>query len=552
MQSINNQENAMKKRKITGTLTFVMIAGIVILILVMQIGAGAIGYLQFTNSLQSQYLASANMVATASAHTIDPVQMDSYLAGAGKDTYYTRTRDRLQNLADASSSYVIYAAKVDFESEERIYVYDVIGAGYDTPAYELGYTYKIKPEYMTDYRSFADHTGPAYSSVFLQDDAIGHYVTTTVPLYYENGDMAGICGVVMPMTELTVARKNYLIRLSVLACILSVTVGLLWYRFMRRSLVLPIRQIARETIRFSESGDVQEIPLSERIHTLSEISQLAGQIDRMETKLVSHVQELLQLTAEKNRLRTELNIAEKIQAGNLPQIKEDFPARKEMLLSAIMKPAREVGGDFYDFYFIDDDHFALVIADVSGKGIPAALFMMVSRIFIKTECMSGSLDPGEILTNVNRKLCENNEVDMFVTVWLGILELSTGTVTASNAGHEYPLLGGAEGPIQTLKDKHGFVLGAMPGIRETSYQFHMKAGDTLFLLTDGIPEAMNAAQEQFGTERLLLTLNSCTAASPNAMIDEVLQALDAFTGEEEQFDDTTVLCVKYYGKGEIQ
>ncbi|MDO4616102.1 MAG: SpoIIE family protein phosphatase [Lachnospiraceae bacterium] len=537
----------MKKRKLTGTLTFVIVAGIILAILVMQLGAGAIGYLQFTWSLRSQYLSTANMVAVAASHTIDPDRLDGYLESRETDEEYENTMERLQNLVDASASYVIYAAKVDLEAKERIYVYNVVGAGYESSGYELGYTYGIKPEYLEDYQAFADHTDSGPSSVFLENEEIGHYVTTTVPLYYDSGELAGICGVVMPMTELSAARRNYLFNLACLGLALSLTVGLAWYFFMHRRLVLPIRQITEETRRFSESGTEPYLPLADRITSHSEISELAGQIDRMERKIVSHVDALLRLTAEKNRLRTELNIAEKIQEGNLPRIREDFPGRREMSLSAVMKPAREVGGDFYDFYFIDEDHFALIIADVSGKGIPAALFMMVSRILIKTECMTGCLNPGTILTNVNQKLCENNEIDMFVSVWLGILELSTGTVTASNAGHEYPLLGGSCGPVQILKDKHGLVLGAMTGIKETSYSFTMKPGDTLFLLTDGIPEAVNSRREQFGMERLQQTVSSCCSEAPAAIIDRVLDAVDAFTGEEEQFDDTTALCVKYHG-----
>ena len=208
-----------------------------------------------------------------------------------------------------------------------------------------------------------------------------------------------------------------------------------------------------------------------------------------------------------------------------------------------MTPARQVGGDFYNFFFVDSDHLAMVIGDVSGKGIPAALFMMVTNILISDRTMMGGT-PGEILTFVNQSICEHNKAEMFVTVWLGILEVSTGKLTASNAGHEYPALLRAGGCFELLKDKHGFVVGGMDGIVYKDYELRLQPGDKLFVYTDGVPEASDADHRLFGTERMISALNTDPAASPEQILGSVRAAVDHFVKDAEQFDDLTMLCVE--------
>ena len=210
--------------------------------------------------------------------------------------------------------------------------------------------------------------------------------------------------------------------------------------------------------------------------------------------------EVRRVTAEKERIGTELHMANQIQESMLPSIFPAFPERSEFDIYALMDPAREVGGDFYDFFLIDKDHLCMVIADVSGKGIPAALFMMVSKIIIQSCAMLGR-DAGEILTKTNEALCSNNRMEMFVTVWIGILEISTGKLTAANAGHEYPAIKTGN-KFELLKDKHGLVIGAMPGIVYKEYEVDLKPGDKLFLYTDGVAEATRGGEELFGTMRL--------------------------------------------------
>ena len=252
-------------------------------------------------------------------------------------------------------------------------------------------------------------------------------------------------------------------------------------------------------------------------------------------------------TAEKERIGTELALATRLQAAFIPSIFPPFPDRSEFDIYASMVPAREVGGDFYDFYLIDEDHICMTIADVSGKGIPAALFMMVSKIILQSCAMLGQ-SAAEILTKTNEAICSNNKENMFVTVWLGILEISTGKLTCANAGHEYPALMRNGGSFELYRDRHGLVIGAMDGMKYKEYELMLSPGDKLFIYTDGLPEATNANNDMFGAERMLEALNERKTGSPTDILKTVRAHVDAFVGDAEQFDDLTMLCIEYKGK----
>jgi sigma-B regulation protein RsbU (phosphoserine phosphatase) len=230
----------------------------------------------------------------------------------------------------------------------------------------------------------------------------------------------------------------------------------------------------------------------------------------------------------------------------LPNIYPAFPERPEFDVYATMTPAKEVGGDFYDFFLIDDTHLGLVMADVSGKGVPAALFMMVSKILVQNYAMTGR-GPAEVLQAVNDQICANNREEMFVTVWLGILDTATGLIRAANAGHEYPVVKQPDGIFDLVKDKHGFIIGGMEGMRYKEYELQLAPGAKLFLYTDGVVEATNAEKELFGTQRMLEALNADPDAAPEAVLGNVHQAVNSFVKSADQFDDLTMLCLEYRG-----
>ena len=255
---------------------------------------------------------------------------------------------------------------------------------------------------------------------------------------------------------------------------------------------------------------------------------------------------LLETRAKVEATESELRVATNIQESMLPSTFPAFPNRPEFEIYASMDPAKEVGGDFYDFFLIDEDHLAMVIADVSGKGIPAALFMMSSKILINDHAIMGG-SPAEILQRVNKLVNANNDANMFVTVWLGILEISTGKLTTASAGHEYPMIN-INGKYELLKDKHGLALGAMPISKYKNTEIMLKKGDSIFVYTDGVAEATDANNKLFGTDRTVEALNAIPGnASQKDVLVGVRAAVDAFVKEAPQFDDLTMLGLKYNG-----
>ena len=278
-----------------------------------------------------------------------------------------------------------------------------------------------------------------------------------------------------------------------------------------------------------------------------EVSTLTTVCSDMVTEIDEYTKNLEQVTADKQRIGTELDIASRIQKDMLPNIFPPFPDRPEIELFASMQPAREVGGDFYDFYFIDQDHLVLTIADVSDKGIPASLFMVISKTLLQDHAHNGG-SPKEILTYVNHQLCQSNTSFMFCTVWLGILDLRTGDMVAANAGHEYPVLRGQDGVFRLVEAQHDPPLGLRDGFRYHEYEMKLSPGDCLFQYTDGVTEATDTKEEMFGEERLTEVLNAAPKdAQPEAFIGRVQDAIDSFVKEAAQFDDITMLCVKYMG-----
>ena len=253
------------------------------------------------------------------------------------------------------------------------------------------------------------------------------------------------------------------------------------------------------------------------------------------------------LEQENERIRSELAMASRIQSAMLPGIFPAFPERKEFDIYASMDPVRGVGGDFFDFFFIDRNRLCLLIADVSGKGIPAALFMMASKIILADNAKSGK-SPAQILQDTNEAICANNPEEMFVTVWLGILDISTGLLTTANAGHEYPALMHADGQFELFRDRHGLVVGGMPGVKYHEHSLQMYPGSKLFVYTDGVPEATDAENALFGTARMLEALNAHANESPKQILHGVRQAVNEFVSDMEQFDDLTMMCLEYMPK----
>ena len=382
------------------------------------------------------------------------------------------------------------------------------------------------------------------------DSKYGWICTAGVPIRDDAGKIVAFVLSDITLEEVAQGMKNFFLQYFIATTI--VTAFITWFttRRMKKMLVKPINEIAEAAQAYVDdkrNGErTGEHFASLNIRTGDEVENLSLIMADMEEELGDYVTNLTRVTAEKERVSTELNMATQIQESMLPTIFPAFPDRPEFDIYAKMDPAREVGGDFYDFFLIDDDHLCMVMADVSGKGVPAALFMMASKILINNLAMVGK-SPAEILMAANNAICSNNRLEMFVTVWLGILEISTGKVTASNAGHEYPALKHRNGKYELVRDKHGLVIGGMPGVRYKEYELDLEPGSTLFLYTDGVPEATDAENNFFGTERMLDALNVEPDGQPEKVLSNVRAAVDDFVKDAEQFDDLTMLCMEYKG-----
>lgn len=294
------------------------------------------------------------------------------------------------------------------------------------------------------------------------------------------------------------------------------------------------------------SGDSFNFEMDDIYRTGDEIEVLAGTFEELSERTKKYISEITEITAEKERIGTELRVATKIQSDMLPKNFPIFPDRKEFDLYATMDPAKEVGGDFYDMFLIDDDHLAIVVGDVSGKGVPAALFMVISKTMIKNRAQNGGT-PSQILHDVNNSLCEGNDENMFVTVWFGILTISTGELIQASAGHEYPVIQKKGEEYKLYETENGLVIGFMKEVKYKDLTFKLGSGDSLFMYSDGLPEATNAQDKRFELEGMMTAINKHKDDGPSEILANIRSEVDEFVGEAPQFDDLTMLIIRYNG-----
>ncbi len=377
---------------------------------------------------------------------------------------------------------------------------------------------------------------------------LGRLISAYYPIFNSKGEAVALAGV-----DFSTDKQVFLPLIRFLLGInigIALVIGLFLiqiYQGFRREAVRPIIKLQQGMRLYRQTMDSSAAAAAlEDIRLKNEIGALTGDFITLMVEVDENTAEVARLTAERERIEAELNVATQIQTSILPRTFPPFPERREFDLYASMHPAKEVGGDFYDFFLIDDDHLGLVIADVSGKGVPAALFMVKAKTLIKYRARMGGT-PGEIFSAVNDRLCEGNDNGMFVTAWMAILEISTGRGLAVNAGHENPVLRRSGGSYELLEYKHSPVLAFMKGIRYWEHAFQLDPGDRVFVYTDGVPEATNAAPELYGCQRMTDALNAVGSASCEETLRTLKRVVDDFVGDAPQFDDMTMLCLDYYG-----
>ncbi|MGN0412249.1 MAG: SpoIIE family protein phosphatase [Lachnospiraceae bacterium] len=342
--------------------------------------------------------------------------------------------------------------------------------------------------------------------------------------------------------------RMYLFQTLALNFYFALSMGFMW--FTENRIAKPIENLAEVAGKYyvDHATDAQRETMVSACRQYAgdstEVGDLARSYISMVKDLEAYIDNLRSVTAEKERINAELTLASSIQAHMLPCIFPAFPEHDEFEVYATMTPAKEVGGDFYDFYMIDENHLGVVIADVSGKGVPAALFMVIAKTLIKNQAQMG-LEVNDVFTVVNRLLCEGNDAGLFVTAWMGILDLTSGVLSFANAGHNPPLLKKKDGSFTYLNTRPGLVLAGMEGIKYRKNEITLDPGDRLFLYTDGVTEATNQDNRLYGTERLNQFLNEHSEENIKEILHGLKQNIEGFVGDAPQFDDITMLILDF-------
>lgn len=551
-----------------------VIIAILFIVVMLTIVIVTVSYQVYSNTMDEHYRTQTMHVAKTAANTIESEVIKKYVDGVKdiyfenpspefstdseyeeylaqydgiKDEGYEEIYSLLEKIKMSNEVLSLYVVYMDKETKTCVYIVDADNTETACPAG----TWDIIYEKNWDALENPENGFPAY---ITKTDEFGWLCSAGSVIMDENGEVIAHAMVDISMDQVMNDRHMYLLQLVAIMVVVTSILVALSVIVVNYVLVKPINDLANAAASYvadkedghKEGGDNTLQKLS--IHTGDEIENLCGVLKQMGQDINNYIVNLTKVTAEKERIGAELSVATQIQADMLPSIFPAFPGRMEFDIYASMTPAKEVGGDFYDFFLVDGNHLAMVMADVSGKGVPAALFMVIAKTLIKNRVLMGGT-PKEVLEFVNNQLCENNKAEMFVTVWLGIMEISTGKVIAANAGHEYPAIKKADGSFELLKDRHGFVLAGMEDTKYGDYEFEIRNGDYLYVYTDGVAEATNSSNELFGTERMLGALNKEKDADPETILKNVKQDIDSFVVEAPQFDDITMLCLKYYGEG---
>ena len=493
----------------------------------------------YRTRMEERYSELAFGQASVAADLIDGDKVEQYYLTGEKDEYYDEIHSYLLDAKEKMGLKYFYV--VVPEAEVMYYIWDAGVAGEDGVC-DLGDTdayYGGGNELM--HKAFA--VNAEQNILVTKNEEYGYLASAYVAILNGAGTPVALASIDISMDMIDQQIRQFLVLTLCITFAVLLASVFAYYYYVRRILIRPLGTLHHAAMGLVESKMEGLADFRVEVDTGDELEDLADSFQYMVAELNEYIRDLSRVTAEKERIGAELDVARHIQASMLPCIFPAFPERHEFDIFASMTPAKEVGGDFYDFFLVDDDHLAVVMADVSGKGVPAALFMMISKTLLKSAAQSG-LSPKAVLEKVNDQLCENNDAEMFVTVWLGILEISTGKMKCANAGHEYPAIMRKGGDFELFKDKHGFVLAGMEGARYREYELELHAGDRLVVYTDGVPEATNGANTLYGTDRMISALNGARDGSCRQMLEALHRDVDSFVDGADQFDDITMLCIE--------
>ncbi|SFR70135.1 PP2C family protein-serine/threonine phosphatase [[Clostridium] aminophilum] len=532
--------------------------GTTVLVLVISLLMGAFGFWSYVDTVFQKDQAYLRDILKLTQKYIDGDDLEKCIETKQKSEKYEYAQSFLdqvkENYDDIEYIYIIKPLNAN-DSDNIMDVMAGITAeeketDYDFYSVELGklnkdgYSATVAGQYLNgmdakDITYFANHT------------EFGYDYTGMLPIRNSQGKAVALLAIDISMNEITKVLMTYAVATLVMMILIAMLAVYFVNRWLKNRVIDPVLRLEKVSEAFVESSRRAEMPEElvindPDIHTGDEIESLSVAISDMFVGMKNYMSSLLTVTREKERIGAELDVANNIQASMLPRIFPAFPDHNEFDIYATMDPAKEVGGDFYDYFMLDDHTIGLVMADVSGKGVPAALFMVISKTLIKNRCQD-SRSPAEVLSYVNDQLSEGNDSDMFVTVWLAILDINTGKGLAANAGHEHPAIRRKGGKYELDIYRHSPAVATMEGMRFREHPFELNPGDSLFVYTDGVPEANDEAGKFYGTDRMIECLNADPDADVQKLLIEVREDIRKFAGEAEQFDDITMLVFDFWG-----
>ena len=530
------------------------VASLGILGVVLTIVISLFSYNNSKNYLEDMYAQRVVSGSMMIADMLNPEDVKTIIGKNGDQSEaYTRVCALFDELKkDGDITYLSLA--VPDEDSVTFYIDSCVIEMGDDPANQIPYGMDIKytdasaneeelAKYQHTYELFAQNKG--VDEPVITDNEYGYNYSVAAVVLDENGKAIAEVQYNLDMGDVRAYLNSFLLKMFIISAVITIISMFLYVLTVRKIVLKPIQELARFTDDITKTRNFENQHIS--LRTGDEIEDLGNSFNFMMEEMERYIDDLSKITAEKQRIGAELDIATRIQASMLPTIFPAFPERDEFDIYATMNPAKEVGGDFYDFFMIDDDNLAIVVADVSGKGVPAALFMVIGKTLIKDHTEPGK-DLGEVFSEINDLLCESNTEDLFITAFEAVLNLKTGELRYVNAGHEMPFICKKNQDFKPYKIKAGFVLAGMEGMRYKAGSMTLEPGDKLFQYTDGVTEATDSDSKLFGMERLEASLNKIKNGTPKDILESVKNDIDDFVNVALQFDDITMLCLEYKKK----
>jgi len=543
-----------KKKSISRALLF----GTATLVLVICVLMGIFGFTAYVRTVLNKDQSYLRDVLQLTMKQIDPDDLEKCIETKTKSDKFEETQHFLDQVKeyyeDVEYIYIIKplnTANVDNIMDVMVGITDEERKT-DFDFYSVTLGGLTGDYYSSDVaKRYLDGLNANEVTFFSNKTEFGYDYTGMMPIKNSKGQAISLLCVDMSMNEISKVMVSYALATLAMMTLIALLAVYLANKWLKNRVTDPLIKLENVSKNFVESSHGAESPdqlviTDPDIHTGDELESLANTTSDMFSSMKNYMTSLISVTKEKERIGVELNVATNIQASMLPRIFPAFPGRPEFDIFATMDPAKEVGGDFYDFFMLDDHRIGLVMADVSGKGVPAALFMVISKTMIKNRAQVSD-SPAEILGYVNDQLCEGNDAEMFVTVWMAILDINTGKGVAANAGHEHPVIRRKDGDYELVVYRHSPAVATMEGMRFREHEFELNPGDRLFVYTDGVPEAINEKKEFYGTDRLLDVLNADQDATIHELLVEVREDISKFAGKAEQFDDITMMAFDFRG-----